>query len=255
MGLPRLLSGGRSLAVRLPASSRAAGRSRRGRKPRRAAAGCLLRSGAGPRFAIDCRYVADLSCVFHPSAEFGTEVSPPPPRPKPSLAGRHDGPHRSARLSPARSGSRAAAGTRSRRRATARDFGHAASSSAGSRIGNRAVTVPEPESRRFRFPLRRAPAAGLPWSYDSVVMLNNTDRTAWLVGLVGALALGMPAVGSGQGTVADDRAALEALYDATNRANWSRNDNWKTDEPLGSGSGSGLIVTAASRAWSSSTTV
>ena len=43
----------------------------------------------------------------------------------------------------------------------------------------------------------------------------------------------MPAVGSGQGTVADDRAALEALYDATNGANWSRNDNWKTDEPLG----------------------
>ena len=64
-------------------------------------------------------------------------------------------------------------------------------------------------------------------------MLNNTDRTAWLVGLVGALVLGMPAVGSGQGTVADDRAALEALYDATNGANWSRNDNWKTDEPLG----------------------
>ena len=64
-------------------------------------------------------------------------------------------------------------------------------------------------------------------------MLNNTERTAWLVGLVGALVLGMPAVGSGQGTVADDRAALEALYDATNGANWSRNDNWKTDEPLG----------------------
>ena len=64
-------------------------------------------------------------------------------------------------------------------------------------------------------------------------MPNNTDRTAWLVGLVGALVLGMPAVGSGQGTVADDRAALEALYDATNGANWSRNDNWKTDEPLG----------------------
>ena len=48
-------------------------------------------------------------------------------------------------------------------------------------------------------------------------MLNDTRRTGWygwywLVGLVGALVLGMPAVGSGQGTVADDRAALEALY-------------------------------------------
>ena len=109
--------------------------------------------------------------------------------------------------------------------ATARDFGHAASSSAGSRIRNRAASV-----RAWWGP---GGAAGLPWSYDSVIMLNNTQRMAWLVGLVGALVLGMPAVGSGQGTVADDRAALEALYDATNGANWSRNDNWKTDEPLG----------------------
>ena len=71
----------------------------------------------------------------------------------------------------------------------------------------------------------------------AAVMPNNTQRTAWLVGLVGALVLGMPAVGSGQGTVADDRAALEALYDATNGANWSHNDNWKTDEPLGQWAG------------------
>ena len=63
-------------------------------------------------------------------------------------------------------------------------------------------------------------------------MLNNTQRTAWLVGLVGALVLGMPAVGSGQGTVADDRAALEALYDATNGANWGTNTNWNSSAPL-----------------------
>ena len=62
---------------------------------------------------------------------------------------------------------------------------------------------------------------------------NNTQRTAWLVGLVGALVLGMPAVSSGQGSVAGDQAALEALYDATNGANWSINNNWKTTEPLG----------------------
>ena len=82
----------------------------------------------------------------------------------------------------------------------------------------------------------------------------NTQRTACLVGLVGTLVLGMPAVGSGQGTVADDRAALEALYDATNGANWSRNDNWRPTSRSGSGSGSGLIVTAASRAWISAKT-
>ena len=70
-------------------------------------------------------------------------------------------------------------------------------------------------------------------NFISIAVLLNTQRTACLVGLVGTLVLGMPAVGSGQGTVADDRAALEALYDATNGANWSSNDNWKTDEPLG----------------------
>ena len=53
-----------------------------------------------------------------------------------------------------------------------------------------------------------------------------------LVLLVGVLLLGIPAVGSGQGSVAGDRAALEALYDATDGANWVSNDNWKTDEPL-----------------------
>ena len=63
-------------------------------------------------------------------------------------------------------------------------------------------------------------------------MLNNTQRTACLVGLVGTLVLGMPAVGSGQGTVADDRAALEALYDATNGANWGDKTNWNSSAPL-----------------------
>ena len=71
-----------------------------------------------------------------------------------------------------------------------------------------------------------------------VIMLNDTHRARgfWLVG---ALVLGMPAVGSGQGTVADDRAALEALYGATDGASWSRNDNWLTSEPLGSWYGVG----------------
>ena len=51
--------------------------------------------------------------------------------------------------------------------------------------------------------------------------------------LAGALVLGAPAVVSAQGAVADDRAALEALYDATDGVNWVSNDNWKTEEPLG----------------------
>ena len=36
-----------------------------------------------------------------------------------------------------------------------------------------------------------------------------------------------------QGSIATDRAALEALYDATDGPNWTDNANWKTDAPLG----------------------
>ena len=36
-----------------------------------------------------------------------------------------------------------------------------------------------------------------------------------------------------EGSVASDRAALEALYDATGGADWKNNTNWKTAAPLG----------------------
>ena len=36
-----------------------------------------------------------------------------------------------------------------------------------------------------------------------------------------------------QGSLATDRAALEALYDATDGPNWTDSTNWKTDAPLG----------------------
>ena len=36
-----------------------------------------------------------------------------------------------------------------------------------------------------------------------------------------------------QGSIASDRAALEALYDATDGANWTDSTNWKTSVPLG----------------------
>ena len=35
-----------------------------------------------------------------------------------------------------------------------------------------------------------------------------------------------------QGSVADDKLALEALYDATDGSNWTTSTNWKTTEPL-----------------------
>ena len=48
--------------------------------------------------------------------------------------------------------------------------------------------------------------------------------------------LGLPYCGSGsespEGSVSGDRAALEALYNATDGPNWENNDNWLTDAPL-----------------------
>ena len=41
---------------------------------------------------------------------------------------------------------------------------------------------------------------------------------------------GLPAVALGPST---DRAALVALYNATNGANWTNSANWGSDEPLG----------------------
>ena len=57
-----------------------------------------------------------------------------------------------------------------------------------------------------------------------------------VVGLIAALALAFaephPAAAQPTGT---DRTALEALYDATDGANWGRNTNWKTTDGEWSG--------------------
>lgn len=42
-----------------------------------------------------------------------------------------------------------------------------------------------------------------------------------------------PAGVAAQGAVATERAALEALYEATGGADWVNGTNWKTDAPLG----------------------
>lgn len=44
--------------------------------------------------------------------------------------------------------------------------------------------------------------------------------------------LGFAAEALAQGSVATDRAALEAFYDATGGPDWSINTNWKTSAPL-----------------------
>ena len=51
-----------------------------------------------------------------------------------------------------------------------------------------------------------------------------------LLAVAGVVVLGGEA--HGQGSVEADRAALEALYEATDGPNWWRKSNWLSDEPL-----------------------
>ena len=61
----------------------------------------------------------------------------------------------------------------------------------------------------------------------------NTLRGALIVAAAAAAVCGtFPASAIAQGSPATDRAALEALYDATDGPNWTINTNWKTDAPL-----------------------
>ena len=56
-------------------------------------------------------------------------------------------------------------------------------------------------------------------------------RCCWVLPLLAALAL--PGDAGAQGSVASDRAALEALYDATGGAGWTNSASWTTAAPLG----------------------
>ena len=51
--------------------------------------------------------------------------------------------------------------------------------------------------------------------------------------LAAGLWVGLAAEAAAQGSVVTDRAALEALYDATGGPGWTENTNWKTSAPLG----------------------
>ena len=58
-------------------------------------------------------------------------------------------------------------------------------------------------------------------------------RLSSLLLAVSVLWAGLIAEAAAQGSVATDRAALEALYDATGGPNWANRTNWKTASPLG----------------------
>ena len=69
-------------------------------------------------------------------------------------------------------------------------------------------------------PVRSAPVRRIVWPFPVILAL---------------LLLLVPHVVHAQGgTVATDKAALEALYDATDGADWTTSTNWKTDEDLSS---------------------
>ena len=58
-------------------------------------------------------------------------------------------------------------------------------------------------------------------------------RSAPLLLAAVALWAGLAAAASAQGNAAADRAALEALYDATGGPGWTDSTNWKTSAPIG----------------------
>ena len=58
-------------------------------------------------------------------------------------------------------------------------------------------------------------------------------RSAPLLLAAVALWAGLAADAAAQGNAASDRAALEALYDATGGPGWTDSTNWKTSAPIG----------------------
>ncbi len=67
----------------------------------------------------------------------------------------------------------------------------------------------------------------------SVLTESGCCRWAWPLLVVAAVYAHLAADAVAQGSVATDRAALVALYDATGGSTWTNSTNWKTDAPLG----------------------
>ncbi len=61
--------------------------------------------------------------------------------------------------------------------------------------------------------------------------LTGGHRCGWMLSLWAAVAVAGDA--AAQGSAASDRAALEALYDATGGAGWTNGTNWQSSAPLG----------------------
>ena len=72
----------------------------------------------------------------------------------------------------------------------------------------------------------------MPCAMMRAALLARSARPAALAAVLWA-ASATGAVAQAQGSVASDRSALEALYDATGGASWTDDTNWKTSAPLG----------------------
>ena len=76
---------------------------------------------------------------------------------------------------------------------------------------------------------------------------NCRRRSVPLLLAAVALWAGLAADAAAQGNAAADRAALEALYDATGGPGWTDSTNWKTSAPIGEWFG--VTTDAAGRVW------
>ena len=82
------------------------------------------------------------------------------------------------------------------------------------------------------------------------MMATRAFRVSWATRAalaIMAAGVALPTAGFAQGSVSTDRAALEALYDATGGADWTSNTNWKTSAPLGTWYG--VHTDATGRVW------
>ena len=71
-----------------------------------------------------------------------------------------------------------------------------------------------------------------PTTLERCTDMTTSSRLTAAFTVVLAVYVIFAASAEGQGSAESDRAALEALYDATGGANWNNDEGWRTDRPL-----------------------
>ena len=88
----------------------------------------------------------------------------------------------------------------------------------------------------------------------TTVRVTATDAGGLSVSRLFSVTVEGPADADPQGSVESDRAALEALYDATSGPDWTDSTSWKTSAPLGEWYGVTTDADVGSRNWICTTT-